>query len=367
MNAVAHLRLTLVLSLAAFVAATVGCGPRVRGLEVAGDVRAGLDVVTAPALSAPATPTPQEAAAGAKRPLVAGKLARVYVRPGDRVTEGQRIAEFDTTIERLDVSKARAGREAAVAQVKDVRERIDDVRDELRELDRTERRLEDTRERLLRAQRRLEAAPAGAGSAARPGAGVEPPSGAGARLARLAAEEERVRAGLQQVRSGLARIREGRQVLNDAMRRLEDAERLFEVGSDARTLAVDAAEDAVARATLRAPSAGLVTFAAATGEVLNVGAPVAKLQPDAPALVDVYVPAAEAEAHDVGHRAEVRLDSLPDRVFRGRVVQVGSVDEFPPTRYPTKVVHMTRAVRLTIRLQAGSGVPRGVPVDVVLY
>lgn len=333
---------------------------------MAGDVRAELDVVTAPALSAPATPTPQESAAGVNRAPVAGRIAKVFVRPGDRVTEGQRIAMFDTTLQRLEVAKARAGRVGALAQVEAVREGIDDARDKLRELDDTQRRLEETRNRLSRVQEQLESARRAAGGSTA-GTGIAMPPEARARLAKLAAEEARVRQGLAQVRAGLAGVREGRQRLDDVILELQDTERLLEVGSDAKTLAVDAAEDAVARATVRAPSAGLVTFAAAPGEVLNVGAPVAKVQPDSQALVDVYVPAAEAAEHDVGHRAEVTFDSLPGRVFRGRVAEAGSVDGFPPTRYPTRVVHMTRAVRLTIRLQDASDVPRGVPVDVVLY
>lgn len=332
------LRVPVALSCAVLASALAGCASDGRGLEVAGDVRAELDVVTAPAISAPATPTPQEAAAGVRRPAVAGRLLRVFVRPGDRVVEGQRIAVFDITLQRLDVAKARAGREGALAQVEIVRDRMRDAREKRRDLDDAERRLLDTRRKLRRAESGLREA-----------------------------QQLRVQIGLAQVREGLARIREGRSELDDALRRLDDAERLLSTGSDAKALAVSAAESAVARATVRAPAAGVVTFAAVPGEVLNVGAPVAKLQPDAPALVDVYVPAAEVAEHDIGHRAAVRLDSLPGRVFEGRVVQVGRLDEFPPTSYPTKVVHLTRAVRMTVRLDGGSDVPRGVPVDVVLY
>jgi len=46
------------------------------------------------------------------------------------------------------------------------------------------------------------------------------------------------------------------------------------------------------------------------------------------------------------------------------VSHVDDVSALPPTSFPTSIVHMTRAVRVTIRLDDGLTAPPGTPVDV---
>ncbi len=58
-------------------------------------------------------------------PEVGGKIARIYVEEGDRVKEGQLLAELDTRAIRLQLEQAKAGLAVAEANQKDARRNME--------------------------------------------------------------------------------------------------------------------------------------------------------------------------------------------------------------------------------------------------
>jgi multidrug resistance efflux pump len=66
----------------------------------------------------------------------------------------------------------------------------------------------------------------------------------------------------------------------------------------------------------------------------------------------------------VGSPATVDFDSNPGGPLAGHVSYLGYGAAVPPTSFPTSVVHMTRAVRVTVELDDGLTAPPGTPVDI---
>jgi hypothetical protein len=54
-------------------------------------------------------------------------------------------------------------------------------------------------------------------------------------------------------------------------------------------------------------------------------------------------------------------------MVRGSIARVAGLAEVPPTSFPTSIVHMTRAVRVTVSLDGSSTVPYGTPVDITIH
>ena len=67
---------------------------------------------------------------------------------------------------------------------------------------------------------------------------------------------------------------------------------------------------------------------------------------------------------DIGSAATVDFDSNQGGPLTGHVTSIGGAAALPPTSFPTTIVHMTRAVRVTIELDSGRSAPQGTPVDI---
>lgn len=357
--------------------------------------------------------TPRTAAfASMGQPAVSGRLARVLVRAGDHVNAGQTVAQLDTWLLDLGVEQARVNAARAKASVrvlkeslKDIAENEDDVaegRDQLAsgrsQLARGKSQLLKARSQLLSAKRQLlelrsnRAKYRAALAALKKQAAMFPPGHVPAqitsqiaKLTKLLATIDpglaKVNAGLAKVEDGLVKLAEARSklttaadklntaedALEDAKKQVKKARDSLEIIADAQAIMIDLAEAKRAQATIVAPVAGTVSYAAAQGTVAMVGAPIARIVPDEPALVDTYLTGEQLGRLRAGAVADIAYDSAPDTSVQSTLTLVGDRAIFPPTSFPTEIVHMTRTVKVTFRLDPGAYPPPGTPVDVWIH
>jgi multidrug resistance efflux pump len=98
-----------------------------------------------------------------------------------------------------------------------------------------------------------------------------------------------------------------------------------------------------------------------------VGTPLDTIVPDRPVLVDTYVADSQLGAVRVGERVDLGYDSDPGAVLHGQVTTIGSSSVFPPSSFPTNLIHLTRALRVTVTLDLGPAPPPGTPVDLTIH
>ena len=373
-----------------YVRAASGVTPGV--IAVAGDVIADEDVVRAPAVT---QPTPDytvgivtTATAGAKKrpggssaasmsraPVVAGFLSEVLFTEGAHITTGQTIAQLDTTMLDLGVASAQAAATKARA--------------DLQSLDHNISKLEDARVKLVTGRTALIKARASLSAtitvlvATRSSVetsiaaieaiiarnGPVPPypailAGLQTALAKLNAGLAGARTGLAMMNANLVKLAKGLRTLDSGLAQMRDARKLVKVNIEAQDVAVDLAKARRASATITSPVSGVVTFARTPGTVVMVGAPIVRVRPDGPTRIATYLTADQLAQAGVGTPVTVDFDSNPGGALTGHIAVIGDAAAVPPTGFPTAIVHMTRAVSVTIELDAGQTAPPGTPVDV---
>jgi X-X-X-Leu-X-X-Gly heptad repeat protein len=398
----------LVLAAAALALLLVDAGVLGRGSEsgtsavllLAGDVRSDVRDVTAPAITFPVAdytvgvPTSQTAGASgppakptrgaapatpARTPVVAGLLTHVYASEGQRVATGQPIAQLDTRMLDLGVDQARTAARKARADVAVMSHNLDTLASNRAKLTSARAQLLTAQAKLLAGRAKLVAQikllealiaklPAGGPPPGVPPTATPVPPGPNPRvvLAQLKAALAKLDAGLAKMNAGFAQIAKGAATLADLRTQLRAARDLLRILADSKRVAVDLARVQRAQATVRAPVSGVVTFARRAGTVAMVGAPIVRIAADGPIRVDTYLTPEQLTLVRIGTRASIAYDSAPGRTFPGTVTDIADVSEFPPTSFPTNVVHMTRTVKATITLDPGGEAPAGTPVDVAI-
>ena len=143
------------------------------------------------------------------------------------------------------------------------------------------------------------------------------------------------------------------------------------MGVDGAKVGVQVAEYQRELAVLRSPVDGTVVSVASVGDVLAPGATVAEIRRDGPPRVTTWLAPEELRAIGVGTEAEVRADWFPAGLGRepisGRVTNVSTQAEYPPTSFATSEIHLTRAIRVETTLSDTAeqpALPPGTPVDV---
>lgn len=389
-------------------------------IDVAGNVRDEIRTVSAPALvyptpdysvgipsNKPATRPSGGAAAssrsavGAAGPRVAGRLATVTVMQGDRVAAGQTLAVLDTSLLDLGIQQAKGAEARSKADVGLLGDTLDTLAENEDKLADARGELASGRHQLLVTQAQLRQTRADLASARRKAAAGRTAIKAqiaqanklpdspqkqqmlaalkrklaevNAGIAKMDAGLAKMDAGLAKIASALAKmpsaarqLSTAKSSLSDAKTQVKAARSTLQIVADAAGIAVDLAQARLDAATITAPEAGVVTFARAAGTVVMVGAPVVRIRPDGPLLVDTYLTAEQVARVALDTPVEVRSDSETDRVFSARIVRIGTKSEFPPTNFPTDIVHMTRAVRVTASLDGGATLPAGTPVDLTI-
>jgi multidrug resistance efflux pump len=361
-------------------------------IALAGDVRAEEYVVRAPSITlptpdytvgivTPATSAPKRPATGApagsasRAPAVSGFLSEVTVTEGASVTTGQVLARLDTTMLDLGVTSARAAATKARADLTVLENGIS--------------KLEDARAKLVTARRTVTAARASLAAtitalvvtrtsleasitaikAIIAHNGPVPPypailAGLQNALTGLNAGLAGARKGLATIDAGLAKMAKGLAQIDSGLTQLRAARKLARVNIQAQDVAVLLAQSRRDSATIVSPVSGVVTFARIAGTAAIVGAPLVRIRPDGPTRVDTYLTTDQLAQVTIGTPVTVDFDSNTGGAKTGRIAVISGAAAVPPTGFPTAIVHMTRAVRVTIELDPGQTAPAGTPVDI---
>lgn len=355
-------------------------------LEVAGDVRAETFTVRAPAIALPipdytvripSTTAPKAATrtsatgSASGQPTVSGRLAEVYVTEGDRVTAGTPLAKLDTAMLVLGVEQAKTAAAKARADIAVLGDTLDTLGSSQADLAAARRDLRNALAKAKAQRADLSAQLKQLESMPTPPPGSVPPTGApmpnpAALIAKLKAALAGIDAGIAKMESGLRTMASGAMKLADAKTQVRNGRDLMTLVADGRDLAVDIAGARRDAAVITAPVDGLVLFARRAGDIAMVNAPLVRIRPDGPALVDTYLTADQLARVSIGESAEVAYDSSAGTVLAGRVTGIADFSAFPPTAFPTDIVHMTRTTRVTITLDDGARPPAGTPVDITI-
>lgn len=162
------------------------------------------------------------------------------------------------------------------------------------------------------------------------------------------------RAALAQARSNLLRI--------DAARKDVEAAR---AGVSAARAAVDQASILLEYANLKAPGPGIITSRSVEpGEVVTPGREVLTLSQLTTVDLKIFVNETEIGKVKPGQKAEIRIDTFPDRSFTGTVTFISPEGEFTPKIIQTKKerVKLVYLVKISIP-NPGLELKSGMPAD----
>ncbi len=344
------------------------------------DVTVGIPKEPSTSMSAPKRSGSQSMAS--RTPTVSGALDVVYVRQGDSVATGQPIAQLNTAMLDLGVAQAKAASKGAHAQVSVLGKGLQTIAD-------NQAKLSDARAQLATAAKKLADAKAKiktgksqlkAGIAKieamidgphPPGPWPPPPlaqklAQLKATLAKLEAGEKKLNAAEGQLATGKSKLATGASALRDAKVKARNARELLGLVAEGQDILVDVAEYRKSQATILSPVSGTVTAARESGSVAMVGAPIVRVRPVGATEIDTYLTPAQLDLVRLGARAKVDFDSNKAGALGGTVTRIADSAAYPPTSFPTDIVHMTKTVRVTITLDDGAWAPPGTPVDVLI-
>lgn len=277
--------------------------------------------------------------------LLAGRLATISPREGDRVSKGDELA-------RLDVREIEATRAAAVAQLAATEARLNELLrgarfQEIAAAEAAarsgEQRVDDARRDATRAVTLLE----------------------GGVISRQALEKantalEVMLEEAERSRQNLALVREGPRP------ETVDAQRASVEQARPQIALVDAM---LGNAIVTAPFAGIVTVRhREPGEAIGPGAPVVTLLDPEDRWVRIYVREDQIGRVRLGGSASIRSDTYPDRVYQSEVVFIGSEAEFTPrnVQTPEERIKLVYPVKVRITGDPDFELKPGVPADVVV-
>jgi HlyD family secretion protein len=271
----------------------------------------------------------------------AGRLVGLFVRRGDHVQVGQRLASIDDALERA-ATRARQGEsEAALARAAVTRagSRPEERRALAARIRAADAQIRQLLENLTRERKLLQA-------------GATPPSV----VDDLAAALDRAQAD----RDALAQNLE---LLERGPRR----EELDELDSRARATQalLDAQRERNERFEARAPLAGdVLDTLFEPGEVVPAAVPVVSLADTTRPFAEVFVPQAELGAVRLGERVEVRVDALGEPLG-GYIEHVARRTEFTPRYLFSETERSNLVVRVRVRVEdPGRRLHAGVPARV---
>ncbi len=276
---------------------------------------------------------------------LAGRIASLAVREGDRVESGARLSRLDDTELRAREAVAEAQLAAARAQLAELERgaRPEELAQARAAERATERRLEDARRDLERT-RRLHA---------------------GGAISQEALDKAVT--GFEVAESTYDQAREQRQMVESGPRRERlEAQRAVVRQAEA---ALDQVRAALGHSVVEAPFAGVVTVKHRNvGETVMPGQPVLTVMDPNDRWVRIYVPEDRVGRVSIGQAAEIRSDSYPDRTYEGRVVFIASEAEFTPrnVQTPEERVKLVYAVRVEITGDPEMHLKPGLPADVRL-
>ncbi len=320
-----------------------------------------------------ATPSPDAVMAAA--PVAWSRVARVDAPVGARVLVGQPLLTFDGALPdaaekaaQADLSRARAESGLVGALLEEIEKNRADITTQTAQLHETIINLELERAGVavqLQAARRAAGISTDTASAPAPSQPATPTPEAIATVRRLEQAIERIDAGLEEARAGIERLLESEADLETALAGLSGAREAAAALVEAREIGLEIAAARAREAVILAPVDCLVVEVASAGSVLAAGAPAVRVRPTKPSRVETFLGPAARRQIVLGTQATVYVDSLPGRALVGRVVEIGDAYVFPPTRFASPGIHLTRAFRVLVQIETGEVLPAGTPADVM--
>lgn len=132
--------------------------------------------------------------------------------------------------------------------------------------------------------------------------------------------------------------------------------------------ALDVLNVQLAKTKIIAPSNGIVTSRAVNpGELASPGTVLLNISQLDPVKLTVYVPETRLGDIQLGSLVSVQVDSYPNRVFQGKIINISNQAEFTPRNVQSKEerVNTVFAVKLEIP-NAGFELKPGMPADALL-
>ena len=119
---------------------------------------------------------------------------------------------------------------------------------------------------------------------------------------------------------------------------------------------------------LTAPNNGIISSRLAeVGEVVPAGKPVFSLAQTTRPWVRAYINEADLSRVRLGQEAEVRVDGLPDKVFKGRLSFISPKAEFTPKTVETRALRVDLVYRVRVEVDNPDGILKiGMPADIKL-
>jgi HlyD family secretion protein len=289
-------------------------------------------------------------------PEVGGRVLEVAVEEGDRVAAGALIARLDTADAELALTRARAERDQAVAQLRLLQAgaRAEDIRQARAQAEAArsdvaaaESEVQSATADLQRFEKLLEA-------------------NAGSRKQR---DDAATRREIAEARVGAARERV--RAADEVVARLRSGSRPEEIAAArARVATVDAQiaalEKTLQDATLRSPLAGIVTSKLVdAGEMVAPRAPMVVVTELDKAWANVYVDEPIVPRLRLGQKATVITDA--DQRLEGTITFISPRAEFTPRNVQTAEERSKLVYRIKVSVDNREGILKvGMPVEVEL-
>jgi HlyD family secretion protein len=285
---------------------------------------------------------------------VGGRLVELRVAEGDRVGEGQIVAQLDVTDTQLALRRAQADLDQATAQLRllEAGARAEDIRQAEAQAKGAEADAAGARDDLAAAEADL----ARFETLLRTNSGSQKQRDDAATRrdvgrARVAAAEERGRAA----REGLARLRNGSRPEEIAAARARVA------AADAQIATL---QQAVSDATVTAPLAGIVTQKLAdAGEILAPRAPIVTVVDLDHAWANIYLDEPVVPRVRLGQAATLFTDA-GGKGLEGKVTFISPKAEFTPRNVQTAEERSKLVYRIKVSVDNSQGVlKQGMPVE----
>lgn len=179
-------------------------------------------------------------------------------------------------------------------------------------------------------------------------------------------EKQGVDTALQQYEAGIAQLQAADAQLAELKNgatpeQLEQARAQVKQARGALQLAKVQYEQSV----IKAPRDGVITkHVALVGEVVTVGATVAKLVPLDEVYLTLYVPLPQLGKVKLGQAVDVTADTFPGRAYHGTVYLISDTPEFTPRNVQTQDERVKLVFQVKVRVQnANRDLKPGMPAD----
>lgn len=182
----------------------------------------------------------------------------------------------------------------------------------------------------------------------------------------------------ENLKTNLERTRQLFKAGSATQQQLDDQETKYQMAKDQLTSATHSTEQNKAtieliqvyidNSVIRSPINGLVLSKnTEIGEVVSPGSSLLTLGDLLHPWVKIYIKETDLGKVKLGQKAEVKIDSYPDKVFKGKVTYISSQAEFTPKNIQTKEERVKLVFGIKVSLDNPLQILKpGMPADVIL-